>query len=137
GAHVQVASDPGVPRRPEHVLGPVMVDPLEGDTSVRELSDDADEMDHGVAAGHPGLEGGGRRQNVAFDALDRLEAVQIGFRAASDEASHHVTFRPYGLDHGPPDEAGGARDEYPVHRSRIVSSPPRPDAKIAERGRWD
>ena len=37
-----------------------------------------------------------------------------------------------GLDHGPSDEAGGARDEYAVHRSRIVSSARGPDAKIGD-----
>jgi len=129
---VEIAPDARGGRRGEDVVRADAVETVEGDAAALVLANDADQVDHRVAAGHPRFEAAGRAEDVALDALDGLEPVEIRFRPPAHEASHDVALGPKGLDHGPPHEPRGARDVDPVHRSGIVSSPPRVDAKIAE-----
>jgi len=101
--------------RLEDVDRALRVDALEGGADRRVLADDADQVDHGVAAGHPL----GQRlpcHHVALDALDRPQAVQLALRAPADQAADRASSRPQGLDDRPAHEAGAARDEHPSHR---------------------
>ena len=60
-----------------------------------------------------------RRQHVALDALDRLDAPEVGLRASTHEASHDVALPAQRLDDRAADEPGRAGDEHPMHRTHL------------------
>ena len=107
----------------------------------RVLADDADQVDHGIAAGHA-LVQRLPRHHVALDALDGAQAAQVALRAAADQAAHRTALGPQRLDDRPTHEPRAARDEHPSHRRRLhglrisICSPPDDRIRVrSERGR--
>jgi len=109
---LQPRADAGRGGRLQDVDRALGVDPLERAQGGGLLSNDADEVDDRIAAGHAALERLAG-QHVALHPLDRLEPPQIALGAAADQAAHHVALRAQRLDHGAPDEAGSTGHEDP------------------------
>ena len=115
---MDVAADADGRRRGDHVARTLHVHAIERRVRRDVLADDADEVDHRVAAGHALLE---RlpRQHVSLDALDRLDAPEIGLRAPTHQAPHDVALRAQRLDDRAADEPGRAGDEHPMQRTHL------------------
>src|SRR5215813_2976452 len=116
--HVDEAPHTGLDRRVQDVDRALDVDALERGVLSGMLANDPDEMDDGVAAGDVGIEAP-PHQNVALDALDSAESLEVALRATTDEAAHGMTFGAEGLDHCPTHKARPSGDEHPSHDGPI------------------
>src|SRR5215510_7834671 len=98
--HVDEAPHTGLDRRVQDVDRALDVDALERGVLSGMLANDPDEMDDGVAAGDVGVEAP-PHQDVALDALDSAESLEVALRATTDETAYDVAFGAEGLDHCP------------------------------------
>ena len=114
------ALDAGRARELEHVPGGLDVQAFEGDAAPALLADDADQMHERAAAFHARGEPVGL-QNVAGNAVDRLEALEVMLGARPDETPDEKTLRKKCADNRLADEAGTAGHEHALRHGRIVA----------------
>ena len=93
---------------------------LEGDAPGAMLADDANQVhDGGTAFG--ARDEPVRSQHVAGNAVDRLEALEVAFRAGAHEASHEEAAARERANEIPANESRPAGDKDALHDGRIVA----------------